>query len=56
MVTDGGGVVAVTSWSTGPSGKSCGLLSQGVLVSPQRNWIDRTLSQWGESATWTIGR
>lgn len=56
MVTKGGGVVAVTSWSTGPSGKNCGLLSQGVLVAPQRNWIDRTLSQWGESATWTIGR
>ncbi len=56
MLTDGGGVVAVTSWSTGPSGKSCGLLSQGVLVAPQRNWIDRTLSQWSESATWTIGR
>ncbi len=50
------GVVAVTSWSTGPSGKSCGLLSQGVLVAPQRGWIDRTLSNWGESANWTIGR
>ncbi len=56
MLSEGGGVVAVTSWSTGPSGKNCGLLSQGVLVAPQRNWIDRTLSQWGESATWTIGR
>lgn len=51
-----GGVVAVASWSTGPSGKSCGLLSQGVLVAPQRGWIDRTLSNWGESASWTTRR
>lgn len=50
------GVIAVTSWSTGPKGRNCGLLSQGVLVAPQRNWIDRTLSQWGESASWTTGR
>jgi hypothetical protein len=56
MTTPDNGVVAVTSWSTGPSGKSCGLLSQGVLVAPQRNWIDRTLSGWGESASWTTGR
>lgn len=56
MTSDDGAVVAVTSWSTGPSGKSCGLLSQGVLVSPQRNWIDGTLAKWGERASWTIGR
>ena len=53
MTSADGGVVAVTSWSTGPAGKSCGLLSQGVLVAPQRNWIDVTLSQWGQSASWT---
>lgn len=47
-----GGVVAVTSWSTGPGKKQCGLLSQGVLVSPQRGWIDRTLSAWGDRAEW----
>ena len=51
-----GGIVAVTSWSTGPSGKSCGLLSQGVLVSPQRGWIDGTLSKWADGAAWTNGR
>ncbi len=51
-----GEIVAVASWSTGPKGKSCGLLSQGVLVAPQRNWIDRTLSNWGESANWTTSR
>ncbi len=51
-----GGIVAVTSWSTGPTGKQCGLLSQGVLVAPQRGWIDRTLSGWGESVEWTAKR
>jgi S1-C subfamily serine protease len=53
IVTGSGSVVAVSSWSTGPSGKQCGLLSQGVLVAPQRSWIDRTLTGWGESADWT---
>ncbi|WP_332681449.1 S1 family peptidase [Bosea sp. (in: a-proteobacteria)] len=56
-ILDGeGGIVAVTSWSTGPAGKQCGLLSQGVLVAPQRGWIDRTLSGWGESVDWTPKR
>ncbi|BCB20581.1 trypsin-like serine protease [Bosea sp. ANAM02] len=50
------GIVAITSWSTGPSGRQCGLLSQGVLVAPQRGWIDSTLSRWGESAHWTRDR
>jgi len=52
MIGNDGGIVAVTSWSTGPSGKSCGLLSQGVLVAPQRSWIDGALSKWGEAASW----
>lgn len=47
-----GGIIAVTSWSTGTGGKQCGLLSQGVLVAPQRGWIDRTLASWSESADW----
>ncbi|CAH1652834.1 Trypsin-like serine protease [Hyphomicrobiales bacterium] len=51
-----GGVSAVTSWSTGPKGKSCGLLTQGILVAPQRGWVDTTLSQWGEAARWSQGR
>ncbi|MDP3257592.1 MAG: trypsin-like serine protease [Bosea sp. (in: a-proteobacteria)] len=55
MGRDGDSVVAVTSWSTGPSGKSCGLLSQGVLVAPQRRWIDGTLAGWGERANWSPG-
>lgn len=51
-----GGVSAVTSWSTGPKGRNCGLLTQGVLVAPQRQWIDATLSKWGETARWSQGR
>ena len=51
-----GGISAVTSWSTGPKGRSCGLLTQGILVAPQRHWIDTTLSQWGETARWSKGR
>jgi hypothetical protein len=51
-----GGVSAVTSWSTGPKGRSCGLLTQSILVAPQRNWIDATLSQWGEAARWSASR
>ncbi len=57
-------VAAVTSWAAGPartagparaagSAKNrCGGMSQGVLVSPQRGWIDRTLAGWGRSAAW----
>ena len=56
MVSDAGEVVAVSSWSTGPSGRKCGLLSQGVLVAPQRGWIDKTVSAWGESARWSTPR
>lgn len=51
-----GGVVAVASWSTGPGKKQCGLLSQGVLVAPQRDWIDGTLAGWGEKAGWSASR
>lgn len=49
-------VIAVTSWSTGPAAKRCGLLTQGVLVGPQRGWIDGALQGWGERARWTTGR
>jgi S1-C subfamily serine protease len=48
-----GSVIAVTSWSTGPKGRDCGLLTQGVLVAPQRSWLDRVLSGWREAARWS---
>ena len=39
-----GSVAAITTWSTGAGKKSCGLLTQGALVAPQRGWIERVLS------------
>ena len=42
------GVVAVAAWVGG----ACGGLSQGVLLGPQRAWIDRTLGGWQAAARW----
>lgn len=55
-IFSGAHVVAVSSWSTGPAKRQCGLLSQGILVGPQRGWIDATLAAWNENARWTGGR
>ncbi|SFV13319.1 Trypsin [Methylobacterium sp. 174MFSha1.1] len=56
IVTAGGGVLAVTTWSSGagkgPGKSSCGGVSQGVLVGPQRAWIARTTGAWGVEARW----
>jgi Trypsin len=43
-----GGVLALSAWIGG----SCGGLTQGILVAPQRDWIDRVLGGWGRSARW----
>jgi hypothetical protein len=45
-------VVAVTTWASGGKGRDCGGFTQGVLVGPQREWIDRTLKGWGREARW----
>jgi len=45
-------VFAVATWATGAKGRSCGEYSQGVLLGPQRAWIDATLQGWGLSARW----
>jgi hypothetical protein len=45
-------VFAVTTWATGPGRRSCGALTQGVLLGPQRAWIDGTLAGWGRQAVW----
>ena len=45
-------VFAETTWSTGLKGRRCGDISQGVLLGPQRAWIDATLARWGRSARW----
>ncbi|MBS7698457.1 MAG: S1 family peptidase [Chelatococcus sp.] len=47
-----GAIIAISTWSKGPGKRDCGLLSQGVLVGPQRAFIDRTLGGWGRRASW----
>lgn len=48
----GGIVFAVTSWAKGAKARGCGEISQGVLLGPQREWIDRTLASWSRKARW----
>jgi hypothetical protein len=48
-ISAGSSVVAVSAWV---AGKACGGLSQGVLLGPQRDWIDRTLAGWRRAARW----
>ncbi len=39
-----GTLAAITAWSEGTGSRRCGSLTQGVLVAPQRGWIDATLA------------
>ena len=48
----GGYVVAITSWSSGTKGQGCGGLTQGILLGPQRPWLDRILESWDRAARW----
>ncbi|WP_043751638.1 S1 family peptidase [Methylobacterium nodulans] len=43
-------IVAVTTWASGAKG--CGGFSQGVLLGPQRAWIDRIAAEWGVAVRW----
>lgn len=52
IAREGGAVVAVTTWAAGHGRGGCGAMSQGVLVGPQRGWIDRVLSSWRRAAVW----
>lgn len=45
-------VAAITSWSSPARGRSCGGITQGILLGPQRDWIDRTLKGWNRAASW----
>lgn len=51
-IVRGGGVFAVTSWTRGANGAACGDVSQGVLLGPQRDFVDATLARWGRAAEW----
>lgn len=48
----GSAVLAVTAWSSGAKGRQCGGYSQGILLGPQRAWIDANLRAWGANASW----
>jgi S1-C subfamily serine protease len=47
-----GTVIAITSWATSGAQAKCGLLTQGILVAPQRRWIDQVLGTWDRSVSW----
>ena len=51
-IASAAGVFAVATWSRGAGSRQCGVLSQGVLLGPQRPWIDRILAGWGRAARW----
>ena len=37
---------AITAWAEGTGKARCGALTQGVLVAPQRGWIEGVLAGW----------
>lgn len=41
-------LIATTVWSAGNGKTHCGTLTQGVLVSSQRDWIEQVLRKWQE--------
>ena len=48
FLADGETVAALVAWTSGAErGKRCGLLTQGPLLAPQRDWIDKTMARWG---------
>jgi hypothetical protein len=51
-VAQGEAVIAITTWVGDRKSGACGAYSQGVLLGPQRDWIDRTLAGWGKRARW----
>lgn len=52
IVNEDAAVIAITSWSTGRGKQRCGELTQGVLLGPQRAWIDAALVRWSRQALW----
>jgi hypothetical protein len=53
MLGTEGSLVAVIAFAEGQGRARCGKLTQGVLVAPQRAFIDATLAKWGAAARWT---
>lgn len=52
-MASGASIAAITSWSSPGKGRSCGGVTQGILVGPQREWIDRILKGWNRAALWS---
>lgn len=52
MISGNDKVAAVSTWASVGKKSGCGGVNQGVLVAPQRAWIDRTLQGWGRRANW----
>jgi GNAT superfamily N-acetyltransferase len=46
LSAEGGKVLAIIAWSSGVGGRRCGANTQGVLVAPQRAWIDSVVERW----------
>lgn len=45
-------LAAIIFCASGHGRADCGNYTQGLLLAPQKNWIDGTLSKWGEKAQW----
>ena len=45
LFTADGSLMAITVWSEGQGNNLCGALTQGVLIAPQRAFIDRALER-----------
>ncbi|WP_229426489.1 S1 family peptidase [Microvirga alba] len=52
-MASGNAIVAITNWSSAAKGISCGDLTQGALIAPQRSWIDQVLRGWNRAARWS---
>lgn len=52
MIARDDSVAAVTASTEGKGNSKCGGVMQGVLLAPQRAWIDATLQSWGRRANW----
>jgi S1-C subfamily serine protease len=47
-----GKVFAITTWTTGNGSASCGAMSQGILLGPQRIWIEDVTAGWNRATRW----
>ena len=51
-ISTAGSVFAITTWTTGPGNRACGALTQGVLLGPQRGWIEQVTRRWNRQPNW----